>query len=582
MNKIFRVQDIKELGYQIRLFGVHINNRKNLIGLRSTTKINLDIRRLSTVKGDDENKRLKVPKELINSIKELLRNNIWPMKSPLRKAIIEHVYDVQKDVAIRVNNTKTINNNIKIIMKEYVSSLPLAIMAIHNVLTNAGAKTPGIDNITIKTDKEKIDLLNDLSYKGLQNYKPSPVRRVTIYEPLKKKNRPLGIPTIKDRCVQELFRLVLDPAIDVISDTESYGFRKYRNCHMALGRLQASLKRNPSNMIVIDADIKSFFDTIDHNWISKNFPFPSKYEFILDSWLKAGIFENDKFVDSDTGVPQGGIISPLIANFTLNTLQTEVFKGIKTAYKGTDGKFHDLIKTLVRYADDFVIVTNHEPAVEQILSNLKNFLKERGLELNLTKTKIINYKQLKENESAAFTFLGFTFNYIKNPKISSFNNRCDLLEKEKVFIYPARNKFIAVKRKIKDIISKNLNLSAYQLIKILNPIIVGWANYFGKSVSAKTLAQLDNYIYRRLWAWLKKKYPKTSKVFLADKYFLFNDDKIRASEGLKSKGKGKRKWHFHGCLDTPNKNTLRRNKSVVLLKLATKQLKINYRGLFPR
>jgi RNA-directed DNA polymerase len=454
-------------------------------------------------------------------------------------------------------------------MKEHATSIIFAIMAIENVSKNAGHKTSGIDNKVLKTEEDKMNLVKELTFKELKNYKASPVRRVYIYDPIKDKQRPLGIPTIKDRCVQEIFRLVLDPAIDTLSDPDSYGFRPFRNCHMALGRVQKTLIKNTARKTVIDADIKGFFNNINHEWIIKNFPFPLNCEHILKEWLKAGILEKGQLEFNDIGVPQGGIISPLIGNYTLNGIEKAAFNGLRKYRPGTKNKEHhtDLTRTLIRYADDFVVIIGDvkEEYTNLVMKNIVEFLKERGLSLNETKTKILYFG--KENEKGEiipmgnkFQFLGFIFHFIPNPKISSFFNRKDLLEDAKLFVYPDRVKFINFKNKIKTVISESKNLTAYELIKKLNPLITGWTNYYGLSICAKTLAHLDNYIYRRLWVWLIKKHPKISKVYLADKYFK-NQEVLSPN---------KRQWHFFGRLEKPSINIQKRRKSIIFLKLASK------------
>jgi RNA-directed DNA polymerase len=480
-------------------------------------------------------------KILEKEIKMLLDQNIWPMKNEISIEIEQYVKNIQTQIAVRVKNAKTIDFELRKYIKEQAGTLMFRVVAIQNVSKNQGSKTPGIDGKILDTDLYKIELCRETSMTKLEEYKASPVRRIYIPKANGKK-RPLGIPTIKDRCVQEIFRLVMDPAIDPISDADSYGFRKRRNCHMAIGRIQNILRRVPANKIVIDADIKGFFDNIHHKWITENFPMPYRCEHILKEWLNCGILENKIFQIRESGVPQGGIISPLIANYTLNGIEKAVFEDTKNYIPTSTGNsYTDITKQLIRYADDFIIITNTETVVDKIMENLNKFLQERGLQLNNDKTKILTL-----SSEASFNFLGYTFQYFKTPKVSSIHNRADLTTKEKLFIYPNRDKFIAIKQKIKSIISASVNLSAYQLIKRLNPVIIGWANYFSLCICAKTLSHLDNYIYRRIWNWMRKKHPRTSKYYLADKYLITQESKSPVG----------RKWHFHGIVEAQKKNDI--------------------------
>lgn len=506
-------------------------------------------------------------KELTKKILGLLNKKIWPYNSELKLELDDFIEETQKDIAVKVKLSNKIDDKIKLLMKDYAMSVIYAITAIENISKNKGKKTPGIDNKRLETKEDKINLVKELSFKNLKSYKASPVRKIYILDPIKNKKKELGIPTIKDRCVQELFRLVLDPAIDVISDPDSYGFRKNRNCHMALGRVQKTLIKNPSHKTIIDADIKGFFDNLNHKWIINNFPFPTHCNHILEQWLTTEIFENKIVSYNEQGVPQGGIISPLIANYTLNGIEKKAFEGLRKYKPGIKNKvnYTDLTRSLIRYADDLVVIIGDikEEYCSLVSKNIEDFLGERGLQLN-KKNIIYLGKEDERGEvtpiEGKFNFLGFTYHYIPKPKISSFFNRKDLLCKDKIFVYPNRDKFKNFKKKIKEIIKRSKNLTAYQLIKVINPIITGWTNYYGLSTCAKTLSHLDNYIYRRLWVWIIKKYPRTSKVYLAEKFF--------KSEDIKSPVN--RTWHFHGKLEEISNNLQKRRKGIIFIKFASK------------
>jgi RNA-directed DNA polymerase len=162
----------------------------------------------------------------------------------------------------------------------------------NQVLANEGGKTPGIDGIRYERSRDNkvkrglhntADLVLKINYQFLKSYKCKPIKRVYIPKPNSSSLRPLGIPTIQDRVIQKMFQLVIEPAIDVLADPNSYGFRKHRSCHHAIGAVANRLAKASENLTIINIDIEKFFDTIDHTWIKKNFPMPTGFENVLSS-----------------------------------------------------------------------------------------------------------------------------------------------------------------------------------------------------------------------------------------------------------------------------------------------------------
>jgi RNA-directed DNA polymerase len=343
-----------------------------------------------------------------------------------------------------------------------------------------------------------------------------------------------------------MFQLVIDPAVDVFGDPNSYGFRKHRSCHNAIGALASRLAKASENFTIINMDIEKFFDTINHEWIQVHFPMPTGFEHVLESWLRSGVLEGSSFYLNEYGIPQGGIISLLISNFTLDGLETAAFKGFKKSVTINDSennkKVLELTFGLVRYADDFIIVLNHPRILELIKKNVEKFLNIRGLQINKQKSKDIYFsfkKTKKEEPSTKFDFLGFTFMYQSNVKLSRIISRKDMTNSKKVIISPSRQNVISVKRKLKVLIGKNSNITAIELLQKLNPVLRGWARYFSVSISAKILSEIDNYVYRRLWRWCTRKHPKVGKFYLSDRYF-----RMGSEYGIISPVH--RKWHFYG------------------------------------
>ena len=515
-----------------------------------------------------------------------LKKGIWPIFNPEIKIWLESwIVNMQFKIAskARDSNTQVIDLNVRNLMRSYISKIFLIVYAINHVLTNKGGKTPGLDGIKYERSKDGTTtqglknasaLALKINYQFLRNYKSKTIKRVYISKPGSKELRPLGIPTLDDRIIQKMFQLVIDPAVDVFGDENSYGFRKHRSSHYAIGAIANCLTKASENFTILDIDIEKFFDTIDHNWIKAHFPMPTGFEHILESWLDNGVLKNSNFDPNEFGVPQGGIMSPLIANYTLDSIETEAFKNVKKSVTFTDSnnkkKVLDLKFNLIRYADDFVIILNHPRNRELIKKNVENFLKIRGLRINENKSKDIYFsyiKQKKEESSPKFDFLGFTFMYQSRIRLSRIISRRDMTNSnKKVIISPSRQNIINFKRKLKNVIDKNSNLTAIELLQKLNPILRGWAMYFSISICAKILSEIDNYIYRRLWRWCTRKHPKVSKHYLADKYFRMSpENNIMSPKN--------RKWHFFGRSKNKSRKVKGDNiKFLVFVALETKIL----------
>lgn len=206
---------------------------------------------------------------------------------------------------------------------------------------------------------------------------------------------------------------------------------------------------------------------------------PTGFENVLSSWLSSGMIDRNGLYQNEYGVPQGGVISPLIANFTLDGLETVAFKDVKksvTVTKLGKKKVLDLTFGLIRYAYDFVIITNHPRNLSLIKTNVKAFLATRGLQINEEKSRDILFShksQKKEIPSPKFDFLGFTFMYQSNVRLSRIVSRRDMTNSAKVIISPSRKNVLAFKRKLKKLIDKSSNLTAIQLLQKLNPVIRG-------------------------------------------------------------------------------------------------------------
>lgn len=457
-------------------------------------------------------------KRICDMILTDLQKGVWPIFNSEIKIWLEYwIVDMQSKIAskARESNTKVIDSNVKNLMRSYISKIFLIVYAINHVLINKGGKTPGVDDIRYERSRSgktkagfenAANLVLKINYQFLKSFKSKAVKRVYIPKFGSAKPRPLNIPTLLDRAIQKMFQLVVDPAVDVFGDPNSYGFRKHRSCHNAIGTLASRLAKASENFTIINMDIEKFFDNIDHKWIQLYFPMPTGFENVLKSWLRSGVLEGSSLYLNKYGIPQGGIISPLIANFTLDGLETAAFRGVKKSVTIVDSdnnkKVLDLTFGLVRYADDFIIVLNHPRNLELIKKNVEEFLSIKGLQINKKKSKDIYFsfkKTKKEEPSPKFDFLGFTFMYQSNVRLSRIISRKDMTNSKKVIISPSRQNVISFKKKLKILIGKNSNLTAIELLQKLNPVLRGWSKYFSVSISAKILSEIDNYVYRRLW-----------------------------------------------------------------------------------
>lgn len=353
-------------------------------------------------------------------------------------------------------------------------------LAVKRVVSNKGRKTPGVDKVIWSTLQQKIKAVHNLRRRG---YRALPLRRT--YVPKKNgKMRPLGIPTMHDRAMQALYAQALLPVAETTGDPNSYGFRPHRSCADAIHQCYIGLAKKCSAQWILEGDIKACFDDISHQWLLEHIPMDN---FMLRQWLKAGYFEDGTLYPTKAGTPQGGIISPLLANCTLDGLEAAV-KAV-TPYRSK--------VNVIRYADDFVITGKTKELLEETIKPaVEKFLAERGLTLSPEKTRITRIED-------GFDFLG------QNPR--KYNG--------KFLTKPAKINFRTILTKIREMIRKFTAMKAGDMIRALNPMIRGWANYHRHIAANDTFRVMDSQIYRYLRDWAKRRHPHKGKRWLTRTYW---------------------------------------------------------------
>jgi RNA-directed DNA polymerase len=360
---------------------------------------------------------------------------------------------------------------------------------------NAGRKTAGVDGQIVLLPQAKAELAARVQHRS-GAWTPKPVRRVHIPKPGTGKRRPLGIPVIADRALQAITVNALEPEWEARFEPRSYGFRPGRGCQDAIESIYLTAKGpNPTRPWVLDADLAAAFDRIDHDHLLAQLgTFPARE--LIGQWLKAGVLDNGGFAPTAEGVPQGGVISPVLMNVTLHGM--EAAAGVR--YRTTGHNAGSALRSspvLVRYADDLVAFARSRAEAEQIKQRLAAWLAPRGLAFNENKTRILCLEE-------GFEFLGF--------HVRLYPNR-------KLLIKPSKTAVKRIRKRLATEMAALRGANAEAVISTLNPIIRGWSAYYRSVVSSATFAALDTYVWRLTYKWAKYSHANKSRDWIVHRYF---------------------------------------------------------------
>ena len=429
------------------------------------------------------------------------------------KKLEQHCFRIQKRIyrASQRGNQRAVHKLQKLLMKSKAARL----LAVRRVTQeNQGKKTAGVDGVKSVRPKERLLMARHIHPTYWKHIKAQPVRRVWIPKPGKSEKRPLGIPTVFERARQCLAKLALEPEWEARFEPNSYGFRPARSAHDAIAAIFNGIRFKAK--YVLDADLKACFDHINQEALLNKLHTYTVMKQTIKGWLKAGVLENGVFAPTETGTPQGGTISPLLANIALH--------GMEEVVQSKRNRKRQEQPILVRYADDLVLLHSDLEKLKQAEQKLVDWLAEMGLSMNPKKTRITHTLTPYEG-NVGFDFLGFAVRQFPVGKTHTGKNTYGKPLGFKTIIKPSKE---AIRRHILTLnqrVKKLRSVPQWKLIKELNPIIWGWSNYHRTVASSDVFSSCDRHVWFQLQSWARRRHSRKKRSWIDAKYWKQVDER---------------------------------------------------------
>jgi len=430
------------------------------------------------------------------------------------KKFQRNVFRLQKRIyqAAQRGDRKRVHNLQRLLLRSW-SARCLATRQVTQ--DNRGKRTPGVDGVASLTPEERLAYAHQLRY--LARWTVDPIRHTYIPKPNHpSEKRGLGIPTLRDRAMQALVKLALEPEWEAVFEPNSYGFRPGRSTHDAIEAIFNFIRLQPK--YVLDADIEKCFDRISHEGLLAKLHAPQPVMRLIRDWLKAGILEDGQMLFPDAGTPQGGVLSPLLANIALHGFE---------AFVSRNGRKHRVV--VIRYADDFVILCDDLDVLLEAKTRAESWLAQMGLRLKAEKTHITHTLH-PYNGHVGFDFLGFHLQQYPVGKYRDHKRHAGY----KTLITPGRKAVQRHLRELKALIRRYRGAPQAALIAALNPKIRGWTLYYQSSVAARLFNKLDSLLHHKLMRWASFRHPRKTNGWRYRRYWRQVGTYMTFSDGTSS------------------------------------------------